>query len=190
MSFSKRFAGAFISVILLFSFWSMSFYQPKTIQIEQSRNRALELTQQLATLSNMEMSISEFEEKVDSLQMAFDRDNALLADRNRLNERITDITNVALGLEINVNIVNPSTVNLLPVSIVSQHRHLGYIIEKNALMIQLTGKYVNVGRFLEQVKEMEGIYIERVELISDPMVYPDLNVFAYLFIYSKTGNQV
>ncbi|MCK5519729.1 MAG: hypothetical protein KAI81_01335, partial [Candidatus Marinimicrobia bacterium] len=138
-------------------------------------------------LENMSMSIEEFENSVDSLNTIFEREIAMLPIKNKLNDRITRISNLAGRNRVSVNIINPSSNNMISVTENAQLKALGIIVEKNAVMMQFTGKYLDLGRFLERINELGGVYIERVEILSDPMVYPELNVFAYLFMYSRAG---
>ncbi len=190
MSYSKRFAASVVGIILILIIWLSGFYSPKSEMLQALEYRNEELSSQLSTLKNMSMSIGEFEKSVDSLRDSFDRDVARMRSKGEFNDRITRISDLAAANHVKILIVNPSVSNLLDISEASQMKYLGYVVEKNAIMVQVTGKYLDVGRYMERLNELDGVFIERAELLSDPMVYPDLNVFAYLFMYSRSGGKL
>lgn len=185
MNYSRRFAAALIAIVMLLLIWLSAFYQPKNQELVDNNYKIDELKNQLSTLENMSMTIEEFEESVDSLRDVFEREASIVPPKNNFNDRIAQVSDLAAGNRVTVNIINPSANNMITVNRDMQFRNLGFIIEKNAVMLQMTGKYLDIGRYLERINELDGIYVERIEILTDPMVFPELNVFAYLFMYSR-----
>jgi uncharacterized phage infection (PIP) family protein YhgE len=185
MNYSQRFGIILMMIIGVILVWYTFYYSPRRLVLLDAQMYSEELQQQLSLLSGLTGTVEDFETQVNTLKSGFDQ--AILGIRNKqdFNTGIQEISNQARRYNVSINIINPSLENLSKTNGELEKKWLGFELQTHKITLQLTGKFLDIGRFMESVDRLNTpFHIESVQIVSDPAVYPELNAFISLLGYS------
>ena len=168
MNYSQRFGIILLLVIGVILVWYTIFYSPRRLLLLDEEMQAEELQQQLSLLSGLTGTVEEIEQKITVLKSGFNQVTRGIRTKQEFNTGIQEISSLAGRYKVSINIINPSLENRSILNPELEKKWLGFEMQSHQITLQLTGKYPDIGRFMEAIGRLNTpFHIESVQIVSD-----------------------
>lgn len=182
-NFLKKYLIGAGVLIFLIVFWFFFYFKPMQQQIDKYTRDVNQWMLKIKMASVSKDAILKLERNIDSLKVQIGEIESRIFHLDQMQEVADNLIRYARDHHLRVQTMVPNYDVLFPVEDNGENP-----LVKVPLEMRMTGRFISVGRFLEDVDQLPFIYSpDEVFLEADARIYPRLQVRVkgYLFLLSE-----
>lgn len=184
-SFLVKYGVAFLAFVLIILGWYFVYFRDAQSQMNRYASQISDWMQKLRTITVSQDAIDGLEADIQKMKEEIEAIERKVYHIEEIREIARQLVVTARSYRLKVISIVPSYDVLFPVE---QPQGEQKPLVKLPIEIEMTGRFVNAGRFIEKIPELPfALAPNGVEFHSDPNIYPRLRIVlrGYLFLLNE-----
>jgi len=179
----KKIILLLIGILALGFIWYLVLYKPTRIKNIKFRKEIDDIMLQIRSITVSPVELASLEREYETLEKEVQEEEARIYPKSRLGFVTEQISRRGRVYNLRFISITPSFDTLFPLQGLKKGDSP---LIKLPVEFEIQGRYRDFGRFLESLRHLPFAFsIEEVKLVSDPKLYPDLNITMTGFIYLR-----
>ncbi len=167
--------------------WYVFFYRPQTSRLATLKQESERMLLTLQSFRVSDTQLKALEAQVDSLHQEIERTRQRLMPKHDLPLAIAQIRTLAGRFGLTLERVLPDYVTLLPAP---DDPNAGGEILKLTVHLQMQGRYRDLGRFMESLRELPFfVSVGELTIAYNEAIHPRLNIMLDAVLFLRLGSK-